>query len=35
MPAAGPYGSLAEIPAGARIGTSSARRAGLLGDAAA
>jgi hydroxymethylbilane synthase len=27
----GPYGSLAEIPAGARIGTSSARRAGLLG----
>jgi hydroxymethylbilane synthase len=27
----GPYGSLAEVPAGARIGTSSARRAGLLG----
>ena len=26
----GPYGSLAEIPAGARIGTSSARRAALL-----
>jgi hydroxymethylbilane synthase len=28
----GPYGSLAEIPAGARIGTSSARRAGLLAE---
>jgi hydroxymethylbilane synthase len=28
----GPYGSLAEIPAGARVGTSSARRAGLLAE---
>ncbi len=26
----GPFGSLAEVPAGARIGTSSARRAGLM-----
>jgi hydroxymethylbilane synthase len=28
----GPFGSLAEIPAGARVGTSSARRAGLLAE---
>jgi hydroxymethylbilane synthase len=28
----GPYSALWEIPAGARIGTSSARRAGLLGE---
>ena len=28
----GRYGSLAEIPAGARVGTSSARRAGLLAE---
>jgi hydroxymethylbilane synthase len=28
----GPYGALAEIPAGARVGTSSARRAGLLAE---
>ena len=28
----GPYGSLEEIPAGARVGTSSARRAGLLAE---
>jgi hydroxymethylbilane synthase len=28
----GPFGSLAEVPAGARVGTSSARRAGLLAE---
>ena len=28
----GPYASLEEMPAGARVGTSSARRAGLLGE---
>jgi len=28
----GPYAALAEIPAGARVGTSSARRAGLLAE---
>jgi hydroxymethylbilane synthase len=30
----GPYGALAEIPAGARVGTSSARRAALLAELA-